>query len=136
MGDNISNTLRGLAERLVELNDKKKVLEEELKGLNKEIMELRDQTIPTIMEDSEVSKIKFPGIGTLFTSTETQASIKAEDKEKVYNWLRENGHKDLIDEYVFPMRLKAWAKEQLNTGQHLPDELKVYQYQSARVRKE
>lgn len=119
----MSNKLIDMAHDLRNLKDKKEKLEGELSDTNKAIRRLAEQEIPEYMEENEIEKISIDGVGTLYTTLKIYANVKKENKEAFYNWLREHGNEDMVQEYVFPATLNAFAKEQLNEGKPLPDDL-------------
>lgn len=51
------------------------------------------------------------------------ASIAAEQVESAYQWLRDNGYESLIKETVNSSSLSAAAKEMMQEGEELPEEL-------------
>lgn len=130
-------------ERLVELarklriaKDLKEDLESQLKDVNKDIEQLAQRDIPTIMEAQEVTNIKIAGVGTIYLQNKVKASITADDKAEAYAWLSENGHGDLIKEYVHPKTLEAWAKEQIENNMPIPEEfIRAYKYTQAAIRR-
>lgn len=129
------NPLVVMARDLRAKKDRKEVLEAELKELNKGIRELAEQRIPTYMDDNEIEKLSVEGVGTIFLTTKVYANVKAEDREKFFTWLRENGNGDLIKEVVHPQTLNAFAKEQLGNGVSLPDVLDARLYPTANLRR-
>jgi hypothetical protein len=56
-------------------------------------------------------------------TTDVLASILAENREAAHQWLRANGHGDIIMEYVWPGTLSSFAKTQIEeTGADFPPE--------------
>lgn len=131
----MSNQLTAMAHDLYRLKAEKDRLEEELKSVNKQITKLSDTDIPEYMDENEIEKISVEGVGTLFLTTKIYANVKSENKEAFYDWLRETGNGALVQEYVFPASLKAFAKEQLGEGKPLPEILDARLYQSATLRR-
>ncbi len=56
-------------------------------------------------------------------STRVLASIPGEKRDEAYNWLRENDHGSLIKETVNASSLSALAKEIMEGGHELPEDL-------------
>src|SRR3954470_17888978 len=113
--------LTQLAQRFRELKDRKETLEGELKELDQELKVLSTESLPQCMDENEIEKFSVDGVGTIFTQMKVYAYVKKENEEKFHDWLRENGHGDLIRAYVFPATLSSFAKEQLEAGVELPD---------------
>ena len=83
------------------------------------------------MEDMEQDKISIKDIGTIYLTADVHVSADGD----VIQWFKNNGHKDLVKETIHPGTLKAWTKEQLETGGKLPAELKVHQFMKAILRR-
>lgn len=114
---------------------RKDALEEELKAVNLEIVQLAQNEIPTLMERSEIEKMTVEGVGTCFLQTKVEAYVLKENEPDFHKWLKKNRHGGLIKPYVFPATLKAFAKEQLEQQKALPDILKVTLIPTASIRK-
>lgn len=121
--------------KLATLRDRKDVLEEELKAVNKEKDELENEIIPRLMDDSEVINIKIDGVGTLFTKSEVYAYIRVDDTARAHSWLQRSGNGGIIKETIHHATLKAWAKEQLEEGVQIPDIFNVKPYRKAQLRR-
>ncbi len=113
-------TMFDLADKLKELKDKKKVLQNELKDLEAEI-ELTDYKLSEIMAENEMqnftrSKVMF------YLKTSTRASAVSGQKEKLYESLKNNGYGDLVYETVNANSLSAFVKEEITeNADKLPD---------------
>jgi len=81
------------------------------------------------------SLIGYEGVGTIFPQMKVYAYVKKENEELFHNWLRENGHGDLIKAYVFPATLSSFVKEQLEQGVELPDFLSATKVETAMLRR-
>lgn len=119
---------------LKDLKTEKEKLETDLKDVNSKIRDLAENKIPEYMTDNEIQKMSIDGVGTVFLQTKVYASVKAENKAAFYEWLKKSGNESLIQEYVFPATLNAFAKEQLTSGKALPDELVARLYPTATLR--
>jgi len=129
-------TLPELAQAQVDV----KALMDELKKASsvqqKAFDHLRLHRVPEMMESMGVDNVKLTDIGRLSTRAEIYASIMPEMKEDAYDWLRENGHGDLIKGTVNAGSLKALLKEQIREGEIIPDEIfKVTPYTMATITK-
>jgi hypothetical protein len=127
MGDALTTKLRvtELVQRLRVLKDEKERLENCLREVNREARELQERTLPRLMEDGEIEKMTVIGAGTIYIKQDLFVSMaKDEDGEEApfYDWARTHAP-DLIADYIHPARLKSWAKECLENGKPLPDNM-------------
>lgn len=126
MSDDVTTKKAEIArwvQRLRQLKDLKDELENQLKAVNKESADIQQRVLPRMLEDSEIEKMTVSGAGTIYVKQELYVSM-AKDEEGLespfYDWARTNAP-DLISDYIHPARLKAWAKERLESGEPLPD---------------
>lgn len=125
------------------LKDKKKRVEDQLKALNIDIMQMENVTLPKLMEDNDIENYKVAGVGTIYLSTEVYANVLKEDRPKLYAWMRQKGHGDMVVDWVFPQSLTAFAKGQLtdqaenglNEGNELPAFVKTTLIPTANLRR-
>ena len=114
-------TINEIAEQLLQL----KVLESEhndaLKDIKRQIDEIQKREIPELFEVQGVTNAKVAGVGTIYLQDKVFAYVKAEDQDRFKDWLRDNGHGELIKETVHAATLTAWAKEQLEQAKPLPE---------------
>lgn len=133
-----NNAMFELADRLKELREAKKAVEEELKSINAEIDDV-EYRLSELMISSETQN--FTRAGTMFClSTTTRASAAAGMKEELFDTLRSKGFGELIYETVNANSLSAFVKEQIaENGDELPDWLKglvnVFEKTTVTVRK-
>jgi hypothetical protein len=126
-----------LADRLLELRDRKNALEEEIKEVNAELERVQQELI----EQMRLNGLdNFRRNGKLFIPvTKTWASPKAEFKEAVITWLKENGFGDMVKETVHSQTFNSWANEMIEQEGMLPEEIadlvSVYDKVSVQVRK-
>lgn len=128
-------TLTRYAQRLRELTDQKEGLEGQLKEVEAELKLLKTDVIPKTMDENEIEKFSVDGVGTIFTQVRVLAYVKKEDEAQFHAWLRDNGHGDLIREYVFPATLSSFAKEQLESGVELPAFFSASKVETAMLRR-
>ena len=132
------NAMFELADRLKELREAKKAVEEELKSINAEIDDV-EYRLSELMISNETQN--FTRAGTMFClSTTTRASAAAGMKEELFDALRSKGFGELIYETVNANSLSAFVKEQIaENGDELPDWLKglvnVFEKTTVTVRK-
>jgi hypothetical protein len=123
------------AGKLRSLMDKKEELKESLKSVEADIKKIAEQELPKLMEDAELEKASFQGIGTLYLETKTRVSVLAADKPDFIKWLKANGHGAIVKEDVNPKTLESWGKEVLDQNISLPEVCKVFHQSIARIRR-
>lgn len=123
------------ARRFRELKDRKETLESELKECQAEITLLEKEVIPQKMDENEIEKFTVEGVGTIFTQMKVYASVPKEREMEFHAWLRDEGHGDMIRDYVFPGTLSSFAKEQLEQGVELPEFIKATKIETAMLRR-
>lgn len=129
------NKLTEAAKLLRKLKSSKELLESKLKEVNEQIKQVAEVDLPRLMEDADIENFKVDKVGTVFLQNKLYASVLADDRPKLYDWLQKEGHGDLIKPWVFPQTLTAFAKEQLGEGNPLPDFLKATFIPTASIRK-
>ena len=127
-----------LADRLKNLRDEKKDLEQQMKALNAQLDET-DFALASAMAESETQNFTRASMTFCLTNT-TRASAMAEQKEALFEALRAGGYGDLIYETVNANSLSAFVKEQMTENDEtLPDWLdglvNVYERTTVGVRK-
>ena len=126
-----------LAERLKQLREKKKAVEQQLKDIHAEIAQTEYQLS---MQMAETETQNFTRAGTMFAlTTKTRASAMAGRKDELYAALKENGYGDLVYETVNANSLSAFVKEQIAENQDTVPEwlsglVHVYEQTSVSVR--
>lgn len=113
--------LTALAREFRELKDRKEVLEAETKTVNEAIKKIEVETLPQMMDDNGIEKFTVEGVGTIYQQVKVYAHVNKDHIDLFHDWLRTNGHEDLIRDYVFPATLSAFAKEQIEQGVDLPE---------------
>ncbi len=131
----MSNKMTEMATEFRALKDKKEGLEGEVKEINKRLKVLREEELPVYMEENEIEKITVEGVGTVFIQQQLYANVKADDREALYEVLRQTGHEELIVDYVWPNTMKAWAKEQITNGKPLPELITAHFVPTAMIRR-
>ena len=109
-----------LADRLKELRERKSELAEETKANNAEIEQAEFQ-LSQLMASTETQS--FQRAGTLFyLTTKTYASANKEQKDELFDALRNEGYGSLITETINANSLSAFVKEQMaDNDDILPD---------------
>jgi len=110
-----------LADRLKALKDTKNNLNKSLKEVNTAIEEV-ENALSEAMVAEEMQN--FTRNGQMFyLQVKTYASVVAERKPELFNWLKENGFGDLVYETVNANSLAAFVREQLEEADELPEGL-------------
>ena len=114
-----------LADNLKELTERKKLLEEEVKGVNLDIKNINEK-LSDLMITEELQN--FNRNGTLFClTTRAFISAKADQKEQLILALKNNDYADIVKESVHPQTLSSFAKELMEENEdELPAWLKPY----------
>lgn len=116
-------TLVDLVHAMSTLQNRKEAMEDQLKLINKEFDFLRITKIPAVMEEDGVERINVTGIGRVSLTADMHVSVKADQKAAFFEWLRDNGRGDLLQENVNPSTLKATVKGMFKKGEEIPDTL-------------
>ena len=96
--NNTSNikTLSDQVLKLRAMEDQFKIMEEALKEKKKEIDRVSGEVIPTMLSEMGLSQLKLADGSAVDVKPFYSASISAQNKEKAYEWLRNNGLGDII----------------------------------------
>lgn len=129
------NKLTRLAKQLFAAKARKAELEERVKIVNAEILQLERYDLAQLMIDGEIEKHAIAGLGTVYMADEFYATVLADDRPKLYEWLRANGHGDLIKDYVWPSTLTVFARDMAEKNEELPDCLKTAYIPTAKTRR-
>ena len=78
------------------LNNRINTSENNLKDLKKEHDRLSGEVIPTMMAEMGLSHLKLSDGSTVDVKANYSANISVANREKAFNWLRENGLGDII----------------------------------------
>lgn len=124
-----------LAKRLRELKDRKEEITAELKLVDEELKDIQINKLPEMMSENDVEKFTVEGCGSIHTEVKVYAYVKKEDEAKFHDWLRSEGHGDLVKAYVFPGTLSSFAREQIENGCDIPDFLKATKVPTAILRR-
>lgn len=128
-------SLTELVKELRDLTDRVETMEEQIKASKARINILKTAAIPEAMEDADIEKVTVEGAGTISLQTKVYSSILKEDRDRFYQWLRENGNADLIVDWVFPGTQNAFIKERIETGQDYPEFCNVSLIPTATLRR-
>jgi len=104
----------------LETQKKIEATEEELKKLKDVETTLSEQTIPNLMQQAGVELIKLEGGISVEVKPFYSARIPASKSEEAFQWLRDNGHGDLIKNQVS----LEFGMKQDNEAKSIIEELK------------
>ena len=95
---NTSNikTLSDEVLKLRAMEDQLKIMEEALKNKKKDIDRISGEVIPTMLSEMGLSQLKLADGSAVDVKPFYSASISAQNKDKAYQWLRNNGLGDII----------------------------------------
>jgi len=129
-------TIQNLATRQREIQDQLDTIKTISTRLQKEFDTIRLNVLPEKMDEEDITNITVTGVGRVVVQSDIYFSIPADSKEDAYEWLKANGHSDLVQETVNSSSGKAWAKEMYKKGQSLPENLfKVTPFSRAQITK-
>ena len=94
-----TTNIQSLADQVEKLEDLQKRLElqeDNLKNTKKQIDHLSGEVIPTMMSEMGLSHLKLMDGSPVDVKPNYSANISVANREKAFNWLRENGLGDII----------------------------------------
>ena len=100
------------------------------------IYELQVKAIPKLMEDISGTGLNIAGVGYLELGIEVYPSIKKEDEDQWFAWLRKQGLGGIIKETIHHKTLQATVSEQLDKGTKFPDYVNVALIPTAELKAE
>lgn len=130
-----------LAQTMAEVKDRMDILNDELKGLREMHDHIRKDELPDAMHEAGMVAVTGKGSFTLvdgrkvFLQADMHVHLLAADRIAFQDWLKANGHGDLIVPHVHPSTLKAFCKEQIAEGAELPEALTTHPFLKAVLRK-
>ena len=116
----MSSDIAESCNKLLETQKKIESAEEELKKLKDVETTLSEQTIPNLMQQAGVELIKLEGGISVEVKPFYSARIPASKSEEAFQWLRDNGHGDLIKNQVS----LEFGMKQDNEAKSIVEELK------------
>lgn len=113
--------------------------EMQLKRAKAKFFDIAQKKLPEAMDAVGMTDFTLSD-GTRLTVTHgVSVSIPADAKQEAWQWLRDNGHGDLIrpqtvTERIHPATLKAWWREQVEKGEVPPEDFfRGFAYQQAKL---
>ena len=116
----MSTNITDSCNKLLETQKKIEATEEELRKLKDVETTLSEQTIPNLMQQAGVELIKLEGGISVEVKPFYSARIPASKSEEAFQWLRDNGHGDLIKNQVS----LEFGMKQDNEAKSIVEELK------------
>ena len=116
----MSTNITDSCKKLLETQKKIEATEEELKKLKDVETTLSEQTIPNLMQQAGISMLKLADGSSVEVKPFYSARIPASKSEEAFEWLRENGHGDLIKNQVS----LEFGMKQDNEAKSIVEELK------------
>lgn len=111
-----------LLHKLHELKSKEKILNDQLDEISKELTALNSEIIQDWANEGTAGH-KIEGIGTYFLEERWFAST--ENKDILFDFLKQSDHKALVYETVNAQRLAAWAKKEIEEKRMTEDQVKM-----------
>jgi len=100
IGDNSLKEMSDLCAEQAALEEEIKQLEEQLKAKAKAARKLSEEIIPAKMSELGLESLTLKDGSFVKVKQKVQASIPIRFRDEAFNWLRENGHGDLIKNQV------------------------------------
>ena len=100
IGDNSLKEMADLCAEQAALEDEMKQLEEQLKAKAKAVRKLSQEIIPAKMSELGLESLTLKDGSSVKVKQLVQASIPVKYREEAFQWLRDNGHGDLIKNQV------------------------------------
>ena len=125
-----------VVEMIIEMKRVKELLDDAKNvktNFQKQFDAIRLGVLPEKMEDDDTSNITVKDVGRAVVKSDIYFSILAENRDECYQWLRDNGHGDLIKETVNAGTGKSFAKEMIKEGKPLPEIFKVTPFTSVQL---
>lgn len=157
-----------LVRKQIALEKRVEDLEEELKLAKENLRQVAEQDLPMALHEIGMKEVKMDDGSVVSVSNFYNVSIPKDKTDQAFDWLRMNGHGDLVKnvvsatfgraednvakdligklsdegynvsqkQWVEPMTLKAFAKEQVEQGTDIPTDLfGLYIGEKAKVRR-
>ena len=124
-----------LIRAMAAIRAKKDAHEEAGKKITADFDFLRNVKIPQVFEEQEIQVLKVEGVGRCNLTGDLQATIPSDQKQAAYEWLRDTGRGDLIQDTVNSSTLKAMVKGLMQAGEDVPPCFRVHVFSRASITK-
>jgi len=94
-----TSNIKSLSDEVLKLRameDQLKIMEDALKTKKKELDRMSGEVIPTMLAEMGLSQLKLADGSSVDVKPFYSATISVQNKDKAYNWLRQNGLGDII----------------------------------------
>jgi len=92
----VAEIARTIAAKEAEIDE----LDAKIKETKKELMKLTDEDLPALLQEMGLAKFTLDDGSEVNVKPTYGASIKVDNRESAFNWLRENGYDDIIKNSV------------------------------------
>lgn len=93
------------------------------------------QVVPKLMEESDILSTKVAGVGRVHLKDDVYVSTPKDRKAEAFEWFRDHGFGDLIQETINGSTLAAWVRKRIKNGEEIPEAVKVTPYTKAVITK-
>jgi hypothetical protein len=123
----LAGNLRKLKSALEEIGELKTKIQKSYDFLSIDVL-------PERMDEEGIQTLKIKDVGRLQMSSDIRCTVPAANRDKVKDWLTENGHGSMVSETINASTLKAFVREMMKEDKEWPKELlKVTPYSRATV---
>jgi hypothetical protein len=116
-------SIKDLALAMRDLRDQHTIAKATTGSIWSEHEYLAKKALPDTMNEQGINSIVLDGIGQVQLRPDASCSVPKENKEDVYQWLRDNGYEDLIVGTVNAGTFKAQIKKMIKDGEDFPFDL-------------
>ncbi len=117
----MSDVMKELLKKYIEVERKKRRLESELQEVKAELQEIADQVLD-LFETAGLQNIKLDDGVTIALRTDIRARIPADKREEAYEEFKRQGLDGLVKETIHPKTLESWVREYAGlNGVELPE---------------
>jgi 16S rRNA C1402 N4-methylase RsmH len=115
-------TLASYCQELQQKEDEISSLEAQIKKKKEEADKISSEIIPNMLADLGLSSLKLADGSSIDVRKSYNCTIKKDEMESAYNWLRENGLADIIKNEVAVQFGKALYRERVEAGLDMPSQ--------------
>lgn len=123
LNDSAGYDIKELGELFIEIKNELCAAQRHKTILQEQFDRIRLQIIPDKMDEMGIDSVKIKGVGRLGLTADAYTGIEPDHKIAAYQWLRDNGFEDTIKPTINGSTLKALLKEQMRSGEVIPDDL-------------
>jgi hypothetical protein len=116
-----SGSIPATIKHFTELRSAHAVIDERLKLLSAHIDGLSREVIPTMFSNQNIKTINVLGVGKATVADRWSCSMV--NKQRAIQYLHEHDAGGMVQDYVHPGTLGAYAKDEMLAGRPLPEEI-------------